>query len=206
MSTVTDPISHNVENRHDLMVLALMKQPSQLHEESTPKKWALIHASIGIAGEMCELASAEDRLHVLEEAGDALFYCRDLRLHVLEEAGDALFYCRDLRRRLHLPEFSVTVHSRTVADMVSAILDHTKRLTVYNYKMDGDRLSRIMMLLNDIESEVARILRKRGFTREQALEANIEKLLTGPNARYKEGYSDLAAQVRADKTREEDDV
>lgn len=188
MSTVTDPISHNVENRHDLMVLALMKQPTQLHEESAPEKWALIHASIGIAGELCELDSAEDRLHVLEEA------------------GDTLFYCRDLRRRLQLPEFSITSHSRTVTNMVSALLDHTKRLTIYNYQMDGDRLSRLVMLLNDIESEVLRILRERGFTREQALEANIAKLLTGPNARYKEGYSDLAAQVRADKTREEDDV
>ena len=37
------------------------------------------------------------------------------------------------------------------------------------------------------------------ITREETLEYNTNKLLKGEKARYKDGYSDQAAQERADK-------
>jgi hypothetical protein len=37
------------------------------------------------------------------------------------------------------------------------------------------------------------------ITRDEVIEANVTKLATGANARYKHGYTDQAAQDRADK-------
>ena len=183
-------MSSNTEINHATMVRALMKPSSELHDASTPRKWALIHAIVGIAGEIGEVDNAKDSVHLLEEAGDVLFYCRDYR-HILG-----------------LPEFvPMLTDVRDGTSLISVVLDHMKRLCIYNYEMDEKRHQAMHKLIDEIESYVSIALEDCGFTREDALQANIEKLLTGPNARYKDGvYSDLAAQLRADKNPDEDDV
>jgi hypothetical protein len=180
----------NTEKRHGSMVIALAKSPIELQESSSAWKWSLIHAVIGIAGELAEADNASDREHLLEEA------------------GDTLFYCRDFRNVLGLGDFETTFVTRTVTDMISAILDHAKRLTIYNYDHTNDqRLLSIVSLVDEIESYISAVLGRCDYTRQQALEHNIDKLLTGPNARYKHGsYSDLAAKLRSDKNPDNDDV
>jgi hypothetical protein len=96
---------------------------------------------------------------------------------------------------------------RSSTELVAALSDHLKRLTIYNYPPSYQRLDKLRRCLDEVESCVEQRLEVNGMLRVEALQANIEKLLTGPDARYKGGqYSDLAAQLRADKTPDNDDV
>lgn len=182
---------NQTEENHARMVTALAKSPADMQDLSTPWKWALIHAAIGIAGELGEFDNAVDASE-----------------HMLEEAGDTLFYCRDFRHVLDLPSFSpVLVLTRGLTALNGAVLDHAKRLTIYNYEMDDTRRAGLLDLVDEIESYISVKLENANYTRQDALEHNITKLLTGPEARFKEGsYTDLAAQLRSDKNPNNDDV
>ena len=73
------------------------------------------------------------------------------------------------------------------------LLDAIKKSVIYNKELD---LETVIEELGDIEFYLEGLRQELGVTREQTLQANIEKL----SVRY-EGlsYSDSAAQTRADK-------
>lgn len=74
------------------MVEKLIKKPQQLHDEITPEKLALIHSTLGVAGEAGEIVDAIKK-HAI--------YNQPLPLeNLIEELGDMEFYLEDLRRRL----------------------------------------------------------------------------------------------------------
>lgn len=179
-------MSNEIENAHDKMVRHLMKNPDTLHNESTPFKWGLLHAVLGIAGELAELVDHED---------DENF---------LEECGDVLFYCRNIRQILDVPAYEFRDPTGVnVIRLIGSLVDHAKRIAIYSYEVTPERLVAILKLVDLTESMVVMELAERSMTREQALEHNIEKLVAGPKARYKNGYSDDAAAARADKQPEE---
>lgn len=77
------------------------------------------------------------------------------------------------------------------------LLDAIKKYVVYQKPIDR---ANVIEELGDIEFFVERIRKIIGVTREEVLQANLDKLLTGKNARYADGvYSDAAAHARADK-------
>ena len=79
------------------------------------------------------------------------------------------------------------------------LLDQAKKSVMYRKPLDEEREKQWKQLLADdcwVIEQVAMLI---GVSEEQLRRANIEKLDTGENARYKEGYSDEAAQARADK-------
>lgn len=81
------PKKLSIQKQFAAMVLALVKPPEQI--VLTKKQIALMHASIGIAGEAGELVDAFkkyavygqplDRENVIEELGDLEFYLQDFR-------------------------------------------------------------------------------------------------------------------------------
>lgn len=87
-------------------------------------------------------------------------------------------------------------HATGFAGEALECLDAVKKFVVYNKDMDR---ANIIEELGDAEFYMEGIRAALGVTREEVLAANIHKLSTGPKARYKSGYSDAAAQARADK-------
>lgn len=83
-----------------------------------------------------------------------------------------------------------------LAGEAGEILDNIKRHVFYNKPFNRDNL---VEELGDIEFYMEGLRDRAGITREETLKHNSNKLSTGNNARYKEGYSDQAAQDRADK-------
>jgi NTP pyrophosphatase (non-canonical NTP hydrolase) len=72
------------------------------------------------------------------------------------------------------------------------ILDTVKKHCIYNKELDVENL---VEELGDMEYFMEGLRAATGITREQTLAHNIEKL----NRRYLAGYSNQAAQARADK-------
>lgn len=87
-------------------------------------------------------------------------------------------------------------HGTGFAGEALEALDAIKKHVVYNKELDR---ANILEELGDAEFYLEGLRAALGVTREEVLAANIHKLSTGPKARYKTGYSDAAAQARADK-------
>jgi hypothetical protein len=176
----------DIEKQHSDMVKNLVNPGASILAHLTPFSVHLIHAALGIAGEVGEILDATD---------DA---------NALEESGDLLFYCRELRERCALPAYTRTFDVETgLPTYAGEVVDVVKRLTMYNMRMTDAFGMRLLSALDGIESWVEHMLHKMGKTREDSLRHNIHKLLTGPNARFATGsYSDAQAHGRADKVAE----
>lgn len=72
------------------------------------------------------------------------------------------------------------------------LLDAVKKHVIYNKPIDREN---VIEELGDLEFYMEGLRQGFGISREETITANIEKL----GVRYKDGYSDNAAQVRADK-------
>jgi len=75
---------------------------------------------------------------------------------------------------------------------VGELVDAIKKSVIYNQNMD---MENVIEELGDIEFYMEGLRQQLSISREQVLEANILKL----RKRYQNGYSDKAAQARADK-------
>ena len=72
------------------------------------------------------------------------------------------------------------------------LLDAVKKAVIYQKDLDHKN---VVEELGDIEFYMQGLRKALNITRVETLEANLNKL----GVRYKEGYSDLSAQVREDK-------
>lgn len=90
-------------------------------------------------------------------------------------------------QQMHLLHMAVGV-----AGEAGEILDAIKKVAVYQKPID---IENVIEELGDIEFYMEGLRSSLGITREQTIEANIKKL----EKRYKNGYSNKAAQERADK-------
>lgn len=80
-----------------------------------------------------------------------------------------------------------------VSGEAGELLDAIKKATIYRKPMD---MENVIEELGDLEFFMERIRQMVGVTREQTIQANIEKL----GKRYSQGtYSNAQAQFRADK-------
>ncbi len=73
------------------------------------------------------------------------------------------------------------------------LLDAVKKAVIYNKPLDREN---VIEELGDLEFYMAQLRQRLGVTRTQTLAANMAKL----SKRYADGYSDAAAQARADKS------
>ena len=162
---------------------------------------ALMHAAIGICGEVGELIEAVDvdercRQNIVEELGDIHFYlcafvncCVDSQQYdVGGLESDPVNFAPGNNRSLLL-KLSVEA---------SEVLDTVKKGWVYGKDID---LLKALLGIATITYLVDTLAYRLDISRGEPLEANGIKL-TGKGGRYESGYSDLAAQVRADKVGE----
>lgn len=183
------------------MVNRLAKSGDEILATVTPEKMHLLHMAVGIAGEATELLGAFgndkgpgfglDMENVIEEMGDYEFYAEGARQGLKQERMPV----DSEQPRTNSP----TVLHRLAADVAVAagdFLDLVKKATVYNKDVGTDAL---LADLHGVDQAYADLQSALGLNRENILKGNQDKLSTGKNARYKDGYSDKAAQERADK-------
>ena len=152
-------------------VKGLIKPGADILATLTPEKCNLLHMAVGLIGEVAELFDATDPAHIVEEIGDCEFFLEGLKAVV--GTGEP-------------------IESGSIIVIAGDILDHVKKHTVYNKPLDEQQLRR---LIATFDKELEGIYAETGISRDKVLQANMEKLML----RYKAGYSDKAAQERADK-------
>lgn len=96
------------------------------------------------------------------------------------------------------PKMMSLIHmAMGVSGEAGELLDAIKKYAIYNKELDIDN---VIEELGDLEFYMEGLRRRLGISRELTLHRNINKLLTGDNARYKTGsYSNEQAQDRRDK-------
>lgn len=163
---------------HPAMVAALFK-PMGGHGAS------LIHAAVGMAGEIAELLEATDLDNIIEELGDWRFYREAAWQDLVKEGA-------------FRPKSVVMVASwygQTLTELAiwnGKFLDAAKKVWVYNKPYDIVGLTDLLMRCDAVmEQFIAQI----GVTWDLVDRHNMVKL----SKRYPKGYTDAAAQTRADK-------
>jgi len=76
------------------------------------------------------------------------------------------------------------------------LLDAIKKHVMYRKDLD---LENVIEELGDLEFYMCGLRQGLGIARNKCLDHNINKLSKGEKARYKDGYTDQAAQDRVDK-------
>jgi len=166
-----------------------------------------LHCAIGITGEGLEVLSAYtgmdsneiDRENVLEELGDARFYMERL-FQLMHTKFEHFANVNDLEceKSYQLEEISEKFASPIDMFLVYAgeIQDQVKKLWVYNKQLD---VILFYEAVNGLVYGYSALCREHNRSEADVQQANMYKLSTGPKARYPLGYSDSAAQARADK-------
>jgi hypothetical protein len=189
--------------KYEQMVAQLTKPGADILASLTPEKTNFLHMALGLSGEGGELL--EPALATLLGNGT-----NDVLGNLTEELGDAEFYLEGIRvaagidRGMTLPITAAgplilwDYNGLAIAFGASAgtVLDVAKRHVVYNKELERDRL---IIALSEIEMVMWGFRHHFGLKRDDILEANMVKLLSGKNARYAGGYSDEAAVARVDK-------
>lgn len=187
------------------MVANLVKSGDAIMASLTPVGVDLWHGATGVAGECGELLDAYllsmrydlaiDNENLIEELGDTEFYLEQVRTNRGLNRNDVI-------AKASLMDAGQFFHCETgeffalLAVAGTDLLDVVKKAVVYNKPIpDEDFIERLAA----IEIQLDHIREIYGITRDDTISANIFKLATGPNARYKHGYTDQAAQDRADK-------
>ena len=145
----------------------------------------MLHASMGMSGELIEIELAESRANLIEELGDYWFYYRA----VCEMPACGV--PNDLR--VTVGEVSTDLKRAT-----NDILDIAKKLAIYRKEMTPSLQSRLRGAIQTIALQFPVLVNRFGLTMEQVEAENQFKL----TKRYPVGYSNEAAQARADKAGE----
>lgn len=136
----------------------------------------LMHAAIGIIGEVVEWYEAKTFDHRVEELGDIEFYLEAASQGI----GPGLYN-------------EAMVARRSLLYLAADLLDLAKKSWVYGKEIDPVLLR---SLLADLHHELGVAYHSMATTREFVIQANITKLLK----RFPEGYTDELAIARLDKT------
>lgn len=149
----------------------------------------LLHATIGLIGEVVELSFYVDAGNFIEEHGDLEFYLQHLNLTIntnniaVKPTEVNRIEAQALEKD---PMGKILFHT-------GELLDLAKKAWVYNKPVESldwnHHTVRVNLCLHFLATS-------HGFTQDASREANMAKL----RKRYPDGYSDAAAQARADKT------
>lgn len=178
------------------MVQTLFKTDSMHNEHA-----GLMHAAIGISGEVAELLIAlknDDAVNIKEESGDLEFYivairqCAEINESMLMHANEVV---------MHQNHALLDAHDGLNA-VAGDILDLAKRCWVYGNSLEEKRKAithKVALLMHYLDL----IYDGRGYRIEEIRKGNMMKLI-GPEGRFRDQvYTDEAATERADKQGEE---
>lgn len=152
------------------------------------KEAQMLHAAAGMAGEWFEYKTSGNRKNMLEELGDFLFFYT---------AGAQVLGIEDLQSVAAMPvqagvlDYSMACHR--LESGLSEILDIAKKPAIYRKNVhfgehDASAYRGVFLAFRTV-------LEHHGFTLAELEETNRAKL----TKRYEKGYSNEAAQARADK-------
>lgn len=162
------------------------KSPSQTAHDMgmvTPYEAAFSHAAIGLAGELLEVQLADTRDNFLEELGDSyFFYVALCNMHDIQPTILAAATGMYPRRAFH----GCLKHANW-------LMDHAKKTLMYRKTLpDHDTMVEQITALGGY---LLSYIFQNGLTLEYLEDQNTAKL----TKRYATGYSNEAAQQRADK-------
>jgi len=146
----------------------------------------LLHAVIGMVGEAGELLQANSRQNISEELGDLDFYFTQGKL-IITELGPRWDYAAVARSCQSLEHAQISLRANTIQ-----MLDLAKKGFIYNKPLVLSQFQWNMLMVNHRIEDFCELL---GFDRQSIRRENVEKL----KLRFPTGYSDQAAQLRADK-------
>ena len=187
---------------YEAMVASRIAPGELLVAETTPRKMDILHATMGLVGELLELLEPQSQENMDIE-------------HAVEEAGDSLFYVVNLHRVVGIPmKWNYTppytmvemFNPAGVIKLASDILDCGKRLGIYgsDKKEHEDALILCAERSVDFIFGIRWFLRvpeadRERFTLESLARANTIKL---DKRFHNSGYSKKSALGRADKNGE----
>lgn len=165
---------------------------SKLFKRSATLEADLMHAAVGMSGESTELIVAyykNDKVNLLEELGDFRFYLQFI-FHTFGWSHQS-FQVPDTVQGYYAN------HATSLAVASGDVLDLIKKTWVYGKEIDVLALYDAVALVYFHYNQLAF---NAGIDENAIKAANVYKLVTGPKARFAEGYyTDAAAIARADK-------
>lgn len=178
------------------MVTELAKSPTDIMNTMTPQRLDRCHASIGLMTEATELLEAchilTNNNHIVEELGDIEFYQvqfwrTDPRFKIVSSTLESLIPADPPRR----PAVLMGLSTQVVIE-AGMLLDIVKKEIIYNKPFDYNKAIQCGIRMNHFLNAM---YPHAHVTRQIVRQINMNKL----GRRYKDGYSDKAAQTRADK-------
>lgn len=155
----------------------------------TAEKCHLLHMAIGISGEAAEFSSAVNSLDTInerEEAGDLLFYITGATF-ALPSWNDSDWH--EAMSETRTDKFAGSYAHDSLVMAAGDFLDLVKKYTVYNKPFDEPAIKEALI---EVLYQLGTYY---GDAMGELLDENVAKL----TKRYATGYSDAAAQERADK-------
>lgn len=173
---------------HAEMVRKLAKSGEAILATMTPQKLHVWHMASCLMGEAGEVIGNLDEENLLEELGDLEFYMSGLRdgLNIRLEEIPA---CVIQQEQILYPQDGLMI-------ACCDIFDACKKWIIYE-KFHVDR-NPLLIALSRYELYTNLIREENNFTREQVLQANMDKLAKRYGPDYT--YTNASAQNRADKT------
>jgi hypothetical protein len=174
---------------YSVMIRQLFKPMATVNDQ-------LMHAAIGVSGEVAELFSLNSWKNIVEECGDIEFYVEALKQQFEPDFASAMVH-----RTLYKRE-SITLQNvfGNMAIIAGEILDLAKKSWVYTKELDRGKMTFHIMML---EMNLERMYEILQLSRADIQHTNKVKLI-GPGGRFESGfYSDTAAIARADKVGED---
>lgn len=144
----------------------------------------LLHCAVGMMGEWGEAMQAMTRENFLEELGDFDFYLTQMK-RILVEAGVRFEEHFSFPMQFDQTMIAIRNHTTEILDLAKKGFIYKKEIPPERYRLNVDFL----------DHRLSHLCEFMGATRESVRISNVEKL----KRRYPEGYSDQAAQARADK-------
>ena len=214
----------DIKKEHKEMVARLLKTGEDTINDLTPDAAELLHMAVGISGEVSELNeplyecavcghSIKDKEeNILEEMGDICFFIEGA-MQILNRYSSTNFSTTTLIDKIELSTTRLAITLTCMEDSTSLkevfcsefqilsisagqFLDVVKKHAIYAKDLD---LEAAMYQLGMIVYSFRFLIKFLGNTLDKCLEHNINKLEKSNKARYKDGYSNEAAQKRADK-------
>lgn len=177
-----------VEKEYGEFVAGKLKDPAAIaaYLGENPAVCNAIHLAMGVMGEAVELMTSTSLDNTIEELGDIEFYL---------EGFTAMGWADPHTSAPYSYNFTVINQDTVVRNIVEdagMLLDRVKKIAMYQKPADVDELKEIC---GNLHLGLERMYIGLNVSRERVLQQNKDKL----NKRYAGGYSDKAAQDRADK-------
>lgn len=168
---------------YEAFVMSRAKPGQAVKTDLTAEQAHLLHMAVGVVGEVIELlegVAKQNEENVKEELGDIVFYLVGFYSHFAAEPTPE-------------PESFV---GNNLLSLAGELLDTVKKHTIYQKPLDE---AKVLKLLNLCWMCAVEMTIQLDTSLIELMQDNMDKL----TKRYPTGYSDAAAQARADKQGEQ---